>query len=137
MDFKDTNHFLSMALANGLEVDLNKGDLHRFSTGLVEFLNVEDNDLYAVGDQDGVLLSFKTDSPLLLVRFKPRLVYFRMLDGNDLDASVATQARKMILNVVGFCVHYFNEDGSKFTPAEKDKSGWEETKLPDPWWAIS
>ena len=103
--------YLVACLVSGIHVE---ADPHEFMTGLVSHMNGLTERLYwANGDEDGVILHDKHDSPVLSLIYDGATLKFMMFETDEyLEMGIHKDAGLMLLNILG----YIREEGLDCEP---------------------
>lgn len=109
----DTNvkAYLVACLVSGIHVE---ADPHDFMTGLVSHMNGLSERIYwATGDEDGVILHDKLDTPILSLIYNGTTLKFMMFQTDEyLSEGIQKDAGLMLLNILG----YIREEGLDCEP---------------------
>ena len=103
--------YLVACLVSGIHVE---SDPHEFMTGLVSHINSLTDRLYwANGDEDGVILHDKNDTPVLSLIYDGQTLKFMMFQTEEyLATGLQKDVGLMLLNVLA----YIREEGLKCEP---------------------
>jgi len=103
--------YLVACLVSGIHVE---ADPHEFMTGLVSHMNGLTERLYwATGDEDGVILHDKRDTPVLSLIYDGATLKFAMFETDEyLEMGMHKDAGLMLLNILG----YIREEGLECEP---------------------
>lgn len=103
--------YLVACLVSGIHVE---ADPHEFMTGLVSHMNGLTERLYwATGDEDGVILHDKRDTPILSLIYDGVTLKFSLFSADEfLELGMHKDAGLMLLNILG----YIREEGLDCEP---------------------
>lgn len=103
--------YLVACLVSGVHV---VADPHEFMTGLVSHMNGLTERLYwATGDEDGIILHDKLDTPILSLIYNGTTLKFMLFGTDDyLGMGINKDAGLMLLNVLG----YIKQEGLEHGP---------------------
>ncbi len=104
-DFKDpkVKAWIINCCMNGLKIDIkNPDDLHEFSCLLAKFLSQEYEEIFAHGDEDGIICE-NNNNLFALITIRPTLIKFSMLGASqDLIEASYLDMGHVVLGTIGF-----------------------------------
>lgn len=106
---KEAQHYLAVALANGISFQMTEAGVDDFCSGFVYYFNNAEVPLHAMGDSDGILVVDYDEEIILSIMICTDGLKFAV---HDLDRNV--EIAKTILHVINYLRDFFDDQPDSF-----------------------